>query len=175
MKKVKLALLVGALVFSASVMAQQDRSLIDSQGEFVVDSQGECVQTMGGIEGCGLVTQTMTLDANTFFDFDKDVLKPEGKATLDAAIEELKKAQTKGISIVGHTDSVGTEQYNQGLSERRAQSVANYLVSQGVDVNYLTVEGRGELQPAVPNDTSANRAKNRRVEVEFQASKTTAN
>ena len=75
------------------------------------------------------------------------------------------KVASIGGSIVGHTDSVGSEAYNMGLSQRRAESVANHLRSQGVDVSAWTVTGMGESQPIASNDTAEGRAQNRRVDV----------
>ena len=75
------------------------------------------------------------------------------------------------IIAVGHTDSIGTEKYNQGLSERRAASVKSYLVSKGVDPNRIYTEGKGELQPVASNKTREGRAQNRRVEIEVVGSR----
>ena len=174
MNKLKFALLVGSLVFSTSAMAE-DKTLTDRWGNFITDRQGDCVQTRGGTEGCGVTVKQLSFETNTFFDFDKADLKPAGKAKLDEIVDELKRVQTKGIAVVGHTDSTGPAAYNQGLSERRAKSVADYLVAQGVDANAIRSEGRGELEPVVPNDTRENRAKNRRVDILIDVKKEVIN
>jgi OOP family OmpA-OmpF porin len=108
----------------------------------------------------------MTLNADATFDFDKSDLKPAGKANLDRFMSGLAGAKVSGITVVGHTDSVGTDAYNQKLSERRAASVANYLSSKGVPAAAIQASGKGESQPVADNGTKAGRAQNRRVEVE---------
>ena len=99
------------------------------------------------------------------FDFDKATLRPEAKAILDEAAALLAKHERVVVEVAGHTDSTGPEAYNQGLSERRATSVMNYFISQGVDGARLRAEGRGELEPRATNDTEAGRQLNRRVEL----------
>ena len=108
----------------------------------------------------------VTYAADTFFDFDKSVLKPEGKAKLDDLIEKVKGINLEVIIAVGHTDSIGTVKYNQRLSVRRAEAVKAYLVSKGIEKNRVYTEGKGESQPIADNRTAEGRAKNRRVEIE---------
>jgi OmpA-OmpF porin, OOP family len=108
----------------------------------------------------------VTYAADAFFDFDKAVLKPEGKAKLDDLVAKVKDVNLEVIIAVGHTDSVGTDAYNQKLSVKRADAVKAYLVSKGIEKNRVYTEGKGEKQPVADNKTSAGRAKNRRVEVE---------
>ena len=108
----------------------------------------------------------VTYAADAFFDFDKAVLKPEGKAKLDDLVAKVKGINLEVIIAVGHTDSVGTDAYNQKLSVKRADAVKAYLVSQGIEKNRVYTEGKGEKQPVADNKTAAGRAKNRRVEVE---------
>ena len=108
----------------------------------------------------------VTYAADAFFDFDKSVLKPEGKAKLDDLVGKVKGINLEVIIAVGHTDSVGTDAYNQRLSVRRAESVKAYLVSKGIEKNRVYTEGKGEKQPVADNKTSEGRAKNRRVEIE---------
>ena len=108
----------------------------------------------------------MTYAADTFFDFDKSVIKPEGKAKLDDLVAKTKGIALEVIIAVGHTDSVGTPEYNQGLSERRANAVKDYLVSKGIEKNRVYTEGKGEKSPIASNSTSEGRAKNRRTEIE---------
>ena len=108
----------------------------------------------------------MTYAADAFFDFDKSVLKPEGRAKLDDLIGKVKGINLEVIIAVGHTDSVGSNAYNQRLSVRRAESVKAYLVSKGIERNRIYTEGKGESQPVADNRTAEGRAKNRRVEIE---------
>ena len=108
----------------------------------------------------------VTYAADAFFDFDKSVLKPEGKAKLDDLVGKVKDINLEVIIAVGHTDSVGSDAYNQGLSVRRSEAVKAYLVSKGIEKNRVYTEGKGEKQPVADNKTSEGRAKNRRVEIE---------
>jgi OOP family OmpA-OmpF porin len=108
----------------------------------------------------------VTYAADAFFDFDKSVLKPAGKAKLDDLVSKVKGINLEVIIAVGHTDSIGTDAYNQKLSVRRAESVKAYLVSKGIEKNRIYTEGKGEKQPVADNKTKEGRAKNRRVEIE---------
>jgi OmpA-OmpF porin, OOP family len=108
----------------------------------------------------------VTYAADAFFDFDKSVLKPEGKAKLDDLIGKVKGINLEVIIAVGHTDAVGTVAYNQKLSVRRAEAVKAYLVSKGIEKNRVYTEGKGKSQPVADNKTAEGRAKNRRVEIE---------
>ena len=108
----------------------------------------------------------VTYAADTFFDFDKSVLKPAAKAKLDDLVSKIKSINLEVIIAVGHTDSVGTDAYNQKLSVRRSEAVKAYLVSKGIEKNRVYTEGKGEKQPVADNKTAQGRAKNRRVELE---------
>ena len=108
----------------------------------------------------------VTYAADAFFDFDKSALKKEGKAKLDDLVGKVKGINLEVIIAVGHTDSVGSDAYNQKLSVRRAESVKAYLVSKGIEKNRVYTEGKGEKQPVADNKTKEGRAKNRRVEIE---------
>ena len=112
-------------------------------------------------------TEVITLSdaGNVLFDFDKSDLTPAAKAQLDTLMDKLRNADVVSIKVIGHTDSKGSDAYNQALSERRASSVAAYLLSQGLAPNKLTSEGRGESEPVADNATDEGRAKNRRVEL----------
>ena len=111
-------------------------------------------------------TEKVTFAADAFFDFDKATLKPEGKAKLDDLVSKMGGIALEVIIAVGHTDSVGTDGYNQKLSVARSEAVKNYLVGKGVEKNRVYTEGKGEKQPVADNKTAEGRAKNRRVEIE---------
>ncbi|MFZ3161723.1 MAG: OmpA family protein [Rhodoferax sp.] len=108
----------------------------------------------------------VTYAADAFFDFDKSVLKPEGKAKLDDLAAKVKDINLEVVIAVGHADATGPDGYNQKLSVRRSEAVKAYLVSKGIEKNRIYTEGKGEAQPVADNKTREGRAKNRRVEVE---------
>jgi OOP family OmpA-OmpF porin len=108
----------------------------------------------------------VTFAADAFFDFDKSVLKPEGRAKLTDLVEKIRGVNLEVIIAVGHTDSIGSVAYNQRLSVRRAEAVKAFLVSKGIERNRVYTEGKGKSQPVADNKTKEGRAKNRRVEIE---------
>lgn len=164
MKKQLTTLVIAGLVASTSAMAQLE-GLVDRQGEFVRDRQGECITTLDGTLGCK--TRTLTLNTDAFFDFDRAILKPAGKQKLNELAAEIRENGTrvKEISLAGYTDSIGSQQYNLGLSERRAAAVERYLVDNGVSQNIIRTAGYGKNNPIASNDTAEGRSKNRRVDV----------
>jgi outer membrane protein OmpA-like peptidoglycan-associated protein len=111
----------------------------------------------------------VTFPEGLLFPFDSDQLKPEARTNLQNLALSLKKYSKTNTMIVGHTDSKGTAEYNQALSERRAKSAANFLEGQGVPGARLATAGRGETESLASNDTDAGRARNRRVEVAIYA------
>ena len=111
-------------------------------------------------------SEKVSFAAEALFDFDKSVVKPAGKAALDDLLMKLQGMNTEVMVTVGHTDSVGSDAYNQKLSQRRAEAVKAYIVSKGVDASRVYTEGKGETQPVADNKTAEGRAKNRRVTVE---------
>jgi len=114
------------------------------------------------------VKKAITIQAEALFDFDKSVLKPAGKKSIDEAVAKMKDIDVEVVIATGHTDSIGTDAYNQKLSERRATSVKEYMVSKGVPAAKITTLGKGETQPVATNKTKEGRAKNRRVDIEFK-------
>ena len=112
------------------------------------------------------VAEKVTLAADVLFDFDKSILKNEGKNKLDDLATKVKAINLEVVIAIGHTDSIGSDAYNQKLSVRRAESVKAYLVSRGVEPNRIYTEGKGEKQPVASNKTGDGRQKNRRVEIE---------
>jgi OOP family OmpA-OmpF porin len=118
------------------------------------------------------VYETVTLSAGALFDTNKSDIKAAGKQELDALASKIGgNAQITSISIIGHTDSVGAESYNQQLSVKRATSVRDYLASKGVDTGLMSISGMGESAPVASNQTKEGRAMNRRVEVKIGVTK----
>lgn len=169
-------------------------NVVDASGAVVRDSSGECVRSATwkaenvGHPGCAGYVEpvaapmpaapapapapapqftTTTLSAETLFDFDSATLRPQGRDTLRGLAASLTAANVTYTSVLveGHTCSIGPAAYNQGLSERRAQSVVNYLVSQGIRPDAIRMVGYGETRPTADNATRAGRELNRRVEV----------
>jgi len=101
------------------------------------------------------------------FDFDSDVIKEENFANLDAIADFLKEYDNIKVTVEGHTDNVGSEEYNKGLSERRAEAVGDYLINKGIDGSRITTEGFGFAKPVASNDTEEGQAQNRRTEMIF--------
>ena len=112
------------------------------------------------------VSEKVTFAADAFFDTGKSVLKPDARAKLDDLVAKTKDVNLEVIIAVGHTDSDGSDAYNQKLSVARAESVKKYLVSKGIETNRVYTEGKGEKQPVADNKTKEGKAKNRRVEIE---------
>ncbi len=122
-----------------------------------------------------VIRNEVRLDGDAFFDFDHSDLRPDARAALDELLAKLTSAnRVSRVLVVGHTDSVGSVAYNQKLSERRAASAKAYLVAHGVEADQIDTRGDGELNPGHPNDTRANRQKNRRVDVDFLTVEETA-
>ncbi|MFA4973193.1 MAG: OmpA family protein [bacterium] len=113
---------------------------------------------------CGKTVKVTTLDG-VLFDFNKALIKPEGKKVLDQDVALIKQSKSLDISIEGHCDIVGSDSYNQQLSEKRARVVYDYFLKNGIDAKRMRTVGYGRTKPIVPNDSAANRAKNRRVEI----------
>lgn len=168
----------------------------DSSKHYIKDSSGKCVRTSSwsketATKECNPelfpepvaeapaapapppqpVYEKVTISATALFDFNKATLKPEGKAAIRDLADKIKTkgAQVVDIDVVGHTDSVGPEEYNQQLSVRRATSVKDYMVSEGIDAGIIDVSGQGESNPVASNATAAGRAQNRRVDIHIGA------
>jgi len=187
------ASIAAGLLFATSVTAHEAGKagagyVGDSTGHYITDSAGNCVRSgFWNSEDltvdCGLevveapppapmapaapVYETATIKAEALFDFDKSDLKPEGKSAITALDDKIKSqgSQVIDINVVGHTDSIGTEEYNQALSLRRATSVKDFMVSEGIDPGIIDVSGKGESEPVADNSTKEGRAQNRRVEI----------
>jgi OOP family OmpA-OmpF porin len=112
------------------------------------------------------VAEKVTFAADVLFDFDKAVVKPEGRSKLDDLASKVKNINLEVVIAIGHADSIGSDEYNQKLSVRRAEAVKAYLISKAVESNRIYTEGKGEKQPVASNKTAEGRAKNRRTEIE---------
>lgn len=112
----------------------------------------------------------ITFDEGILFDFDSAELRPEAKESLSDLAASLEEYPRTEVLIVGHTDAVGSMEYNEGLSERRADSAADFLIAQGIDPSRLTTIGKGETEPVASNETEYGRQQNRRVEIAIYAS-----
>ena len=139
----------------------------DSDGDGVVDSLDKCPDTPHGYKvdpnGCPV---HVTLHVN--FAFDSSVLPASANSDVEKLTRVLKENPPAKVMIVGHTDSTGSDEYNQKLSERRAASLAKRLSDNGIDKNRIQTTGKGEKEPIATNGTAAGRAQNRRIEVEIQ-------
>lgn len=142
---------------------------LDEDKDAVPDYQDKCLGTpLGTIvnpEGCPLEGEKILSLTGVNFETNKATLTADAKAILDAAVSTLKSVEKNvQLRVEGHTDSRGSEAYNMALSQRRAEAVVDYLVSQGIDANSLLPFGMGETQPVAGNDTAAGQAANRRVD-----------
>jgi len=183
-----LGLLCANTVFADAGGIVNESYVGDGKHHYIRDSSGNCVRTSSWKAGdrtvdCGAeppatvtsmpvpppapVYEKMSVSAEALFDHDKSILKAEGKAALHELGDAIKAkgARVVDIDIIGHTDSDGTVEYNQALSERRAHAVRDYIVGEGVDPNIIDVSGEGELSPIASNATREGRALNRRVDI----------
>jgi OOP family OmpA-OmpF porin len=139
----------------------------DLDGDGVLNERDKCPNTRPGavvdLDGCEV--EAVIELKGVHFDFDKATLRPEAIAILNDAATLLNQHERVVVEVAGHTDSKGSEEYNQGLSERRADAVRDFLVSKGVRASRLTSRGYGELRPVASNDTDEGRQENRRVEL----------
>lgn len=143
----------------------------DSDGDGVLNCMDQCTGTPANSpvdkSGCPLpqsVEKAVELKGVNF-EFDSSELTADSTMALDGAVETLKQNPDMAVEIAGHTDSQGSDEYNQGLSERRAQAVFDYLVGHGVNGDKLSARGYGESEPVADNGTEEGRAANRRIEL----------
>jgi outer membrane protein OmpA-like peptidoglycan-associated protein len=153
--------IIGAVVGGAAggiIGNQMDRQA----RELEQDIPGATVERVG--EGI-----LVTFPSGLLFDFDSDVIRGQTRTNLNNLASSLNRNSRTDVTIVGHTDAIGTDAYNQDLSERRAASAAHYLMSRGVRGARLTTRGLGESEPVASNETEGGRERNRRVEVAIYA------
>lgn len=148
------------------IAVESNGCAVDSDGDGVPDYLDKCPETPLGTvvdtDGCGRSLVTLR---GVHFEFDSAILTSEAKSILDRATSAIKSNASQNINVEGHTDSTGSDSYNQDLSHRRAQSVVDYLVSKGVSGSRLSARGFGESNPITSNDSASSRAQNRRVEI----------
>lgn len=147
---------------------------VDSDNDGVTDDLDKCPNTAAGTkvdsQGCPATEKAVVTEEGTmsfgiiYFDTAKSTIKPQSRPVLQDVADYLKKYPEVKLEVQGHTDSVGTDAFNQKLSEARATAVRNYLIGQGIAGDRLTTEGFGESKPAASNATKEGRAKNRRIE-----------
>lgn len=139
----------------------------DSDGDGIADSRDECPNTLKGGDvdgkGCLLVNQTIAFH-NIGFELDSDRITASTRPVLDRVTQSLRSQTNFNVEVVGHTDSTGSAEYNETLSETRAEAVRQYLIAHGVSSERLRASGAGELDPIASNETASGRAMNRRVE-----------
>lgn len=145
---------------------------LDDDGDGVPNSEDICWTTPAGdrvdLYGCTIIIPEPEMIASlqgVHFDSDSAMLTSEAKSILDGVVSTIKASSSSQIDVEGHTDSRLSDSYNQALSERRAQSVVDYLISNGVSASILNPVGMGESSPVASNDTREGRAQNRRVEI----------
>ncbi|MEO0571683.1 MAG: OmpA family protein [Bacteroidota bacterium] len=159
-----LGAIIGAVVGGAA--GGYIGSRMDRQAERIEEEiPGAEVQRVG--EG---INVTFTQDAGVFFETNKAEVKGTSAETLDKLVGIFKEYPKSNILIEGHTDSAGSDEYNWGLSQKRAESVTQYLVGHGISTSRFTTKWYGETQPRATNDTAEGKAKNRRVELAIVAS-----
>lgn len=140
--------------------------LRDDDGDGVINERDQCPDTPPNtrVDGVGCPLGDIIALSGVTFEFDKTRLRPDAETILNAAIQILNKYPDMDVEVAGHTDSMGSESYNQRLSEGRAEAVRDYFVSKGV-TNTITVRGYGQSEPVADNATDAGRERNRRVEL----------
>jgi OOP family OmpA-OmpF porin len=142
---------------------------MDSDGDGVTDDIDKCPDTPKGIkvdkDGCPIpIKERISITLHIEFDFDKDDVRPEYNPQIEEVANFLKAYPDKDVSLEGHTDSEGSDAYNDDLSKRRAKSVKMVLVETfGIDAAKISTEGFGESRPVATNETNEGRQQNRRV------------
>jgi len=197
------AVALTAAFMSTAALAHTGDNLTDGSGHKVLDGRGDCVLATFGEELCNVpapvaapkpapvaapkpvptpivvpeppkrIVENVSFSGDALFATNSAVLTNAGKASIDPVIDGSRNFNNFKVSLFGHADSRGDAGYNQGLSERRAQAVADYMISKGVSASSISVFGRGETEPVASNATAEGRAKNRRVDASFSGEKVT--
>jgi OmpA-OmpF porin, OOP family len=179
--KFALAIAFAAVTATGAASAQSNDNWVNSYGNVWKNSYGQCWQDSFWTPATAdpqcvdkkdsPVSDKVVFSADTFFDFNKSNLKPEGRQLLDQVAAQLNTIKLETVIAVGYTDSIGSVDYNLGLGQRRADAVKAYLVSKGVAADRIYTESKGKADPIASNATAEGRAKNRRVEVEIVGSR----
>jgi OOP family OmpA-OmpF porin len=154
----------------AGVAVDSNGCPLDSDGDGVPDYRDECPNTPKGarVDSKGCEIKKVTALEGVEFASDSDELNAVSRTILDGVAKELARHPDMKVEVAGHTSITGPAEYNQNLSERRARSVADYLISTGLAADRFTVRGYGEEEPIADNATREGRAKNRRVELRIK-------
>ncbi|MBA3981863.1 MAG: cell envelope biogenesis protein OmpA [Alcanivorax sp.] len=141
--------------------------LRDSDGDGVIDERDLCPDTPPGtrVDGDGCPLDSVIDLRGVTFELDSERLRPDAETILEWAVELMERYPDMEVEIAGHTCDLGSAPYNLSLSQRRAQSVVDFMVNSGVERQRLTARGYGLTEPALPNTSEANRERNRRVEM----------
>lgn len=158
------------IVERVKVVEVEASGLGDADNDGIIDSKDQCPNTPEGTrvdgEGCPL-GDVVGLDGVTF-ELNSDRLRPDAKTILDDVAEVMQRYPEMLVEVAGHTDSIGSDAYNQQLSQKRAAAVRQYLVDAGIGADRMTAVGYGETEPVDSNDTLEGRERNRRVELRIQ-------
>jgi outer membrane protein OmpA-like peptidoglycan-associated protein len=164
------AIIGGAVggVAGAVIGRYMDKQKKELEEQIEKDNKNRPAEEQVKVERVGEGIQ-VTMGSGILFDFNKSTLRPEARRSLTAMAETFKKYNDTNIMITGHTDNVGTDEVNNRLSQQRADAVANYLASLGIDRKRLLTKGLGESEPVADNTTAQGRQQNRRVEIAIYA------
>lgn len=150
------------------IRVDADGCPVDADGDGITDVRDACPDTLPGSrvgrDGCPVSGERIAIVTNINFDFDRTNVRSDVEQRLWRVIQLLRDMPDVDVEIVGYTDDVGSQEYNRGLSLRRAESVRDYMVAHGIERTRLSVSGRGMADPFVSNATPEGRAVNRRVE-----------
>jgi OOP family OmpA-OmpF porin len=182
------AIILATLLVSTGAIAHSGNYLSDSNGNKVLDGFGNCVLVNNGSNVCGKpstlfivkkspsikkhVVEKIQFAGKLFFSTNSFKLNQSGKKSLTPILRASEKLRNFKVSLYGHTDSLGKVEYNQILSENRAISIADYLVSKGVKPTAFVIFGYGESKPVATNKTKEGRSLNRRVDILFSGERT---
>jgi len=155
-----------------AIVVAPEPVILDTDADGVIDSQDQCPDTEKGatVDATGCVELVTVIEKinlsleGVYFDTNSAEITAASEIILDKAVAALQGSPTARVEVQAHTDSIGEEEYNLGLSTRRAENVRNYLISRGIAADRLTAKGYGELKPKASNETREGRASNRRVE-----------